>query len=240
MFGFLTFAFLFFVGSVSGWILEVIFRSFISSGNPEHKLINPGFCTGPYLPIYGFGLCLLYLLANLEQLHLIENHYLNMELILLAMGGCMTTIEYIAGIISLRYANVRLWDYSEEWGNIQGIVCPKFSLMWTILGGVYYFLIHPHIQKALAWLSGNLAFSFVLGLFFGIFLIDAAHSAQLTVKLKAYAQENNVVVRYEAIKAAIRQKRLRAKKKYSYFFPLHTEHPLSEYLSDIKETFEKK
>ena len=48
----LTLAYLFFVGSVSGWVLELFFRKFFSASNPEHKWINPGFCTGPYLPIY--------------------------------------------------------------------------------------------------------------------------------------------------------------------------------------------
>ena len=61
---FLTLAYLFFIGSVSGWVLELFFRKFFSASNPEHKWINPGFCTGPYLPIYGFGLCALYLLAR--------------------------------------------------------------------------------------------------------------------------------------------------------------------------------
>ena len=52
----LTLAFLFFIGSVLGWVLELLFRNLTQ--HPE-KLVNPGFCTGPYLPIYGFGLCAL-------------------------------------------------------------------------------------------------------------------------------------------------------------------------------------
>ena len=61
---FLTLAFLFFVGSLLGWVLELLFRNIV---NRRDKWINPGFCTGPYLPIYGFGLCTLYLLAGLER-----------------------------------------------------------------------------------------------------------------------------------------------------------------------------
>ena len=41
----LTLAYLFFVGSISGWVLELFFRKWFSSSNPEHKWINPGFCT---------------------------------------------------------------------------------------------------------------------------------------------------------------------------------------------------
>ena len=52
----------------------------------------------------------------------------------------MTAIEYIAGIIALKGFHVVLWDYSNEWGNIQGIICPKFSLFWGLLGVAYYYL----------------------------------------------------------------------------------------------------
>lgn len=54
---FLTIAFLFFIGSMAGWVIEVVFRRFFSSANPERKWINPGFLSGPYLPLYGFSLC---------------------------------------------------------------------------------------------------------------------------------------------------------------------------------------
>lgn len=162
---FLTLAFLFFLGSVAGWVLEVFFRRFVSDANPERKWINPGFCTGPYLPLYGFGLCLLYLLAQLEQKSVIADPVWSKVVFFLLMAVCMTVIEYIAGICSLKFAKVRLWDYSNEWGNIQGIICPKFSFFWAVLGALYYFLIHPYILGLLRWLSCNLAFSFVIGLY---------------------------------------------------------------------------
>ena len=40
----LVLAFLFFIGSMIGWVAELLFRRFISSANPERKWINPGFC----------------------------------------------------------------------------------------------------------------------------------------------------------------------------------------------------
>ena len=237
---FLTLAFLFFIGSVSGWVMELLFRRFISSANPERKWINPGFCTGPYLPLYGCGLCLLYLIARLEEFHFIRDPFWNKLLLFALMAVCMTVVEYIAGIISLKTAKVRLWDYTNEWGNIQGIICPKFSLIWALLGAVYYFLLHPRILAALGWLSDNLAFSFVIGMFFGIFIVDAVNSAQLAAKLKKYAEENNVIVRYEAIKTNIRRRYDETKQKYHFFHPFRTEIPLEEHLKEWKEAFEQR
>ena len=174
---FLTLTYLFFIGSVSGWVLELFFRKLFSSSNPEHKWINPGFCTGPYLPIYGFGLCTLYLLALLGGKTGLDGSIQGRALLFLGMAISMTLIEYIGGLLLLKGAKIRLWDYSNRRGNIQGLICPLFSFFWALLGAAYYFLIHPHILTALAWLSENLAFSFVIGLFFGVFLVDMASSA---------------------------------------------------------------
>lgn len=236
---FLTLAFLFFIGSLSGWIIELFYRHFFSSSNPERKWINPGFCTGPYLPLYGCGLCLLYLIACLEKFTVIENPLLNKLVLFLVMSLCMTVIEYIAGVVCLKTTNVRLWDYTDEWANVQGIICPKFSFYWAVLGAIYYFLIHPHILDALEWLSYNLTFSFVIGLFFGVFIIDVVNSAQLVAKIKKYADENEVVVRYEAIKADIHKRHEQFHEKYSFFRPFKTAQPLSEHLKNMKGTLEK-
>lgn len=238
---FLALAFLFFIGSHIGWCIELIFRRFFSSANPEKKWINPGFCTGPYLPLYGTGLCLLYLIARLEEFSGIENVYIRKTLLFITMAVCMTAIEYIAGMASLKRAKVRLWDYSNEWGNINGVICPKFSFFWAVLGALYYFLVHPHILEALDWLSSNLAFSFFIGLFFGVFIIDVAHSAQLVAKLKNYAEENEVVVHYEAIKREIRRRydARRSRRNYSFFHPFRSEIPLTEHLKSLRDSFEK-
>lgn len=237
---FLILAFLFWIGSVAGWGMEVLFRRFFSSANPERRWINPGFCTGPYLPLYGFGLCILYLIAGLEQYNMIVSPFWNKAVLFLMMAVCMTAIEYIAGIASLKLANVRLWDYTGLWGNIQGIICPLFSMIWAALGAVYYFLIHPHILSALMWLSNNLAFSFFIGLFYGVFLVDVAHSAQLVAKLRRYAEENQVIVRYEAIKAEIRRRHEQTRRKYHFFLPFRTEFSLLEHLQDLRDTFESR
>lgn len=231
---FLTLAFLFFIGSTAGWVLELFYRHFASMKKGERKWINPGFCTGPYLPIYGCGLCVLFLLAGLEGCL----PWMNKPVLFLLMALSMTAIEYVAGLWCLKRSKIRLWDYSDQWGNIQGIICPKFSLYWAVIGALYYFFIHPRILGALNWLSRNLAFSFVVGMFFGIFILDFAHSARLVSRLKAFAEENDVIVRYEALKLHIRQTQER--EKYHFFRPFHSQLPLGEHLKQMAGTLEKR
>lgn len=233
---FLTLSYLFFLGSVFGWVLELLFRNLV---HRSKSWINPGFCTGPYLPIYGFGLCTLYLLAGLEQYSLIDDPFWNKLALFAVMAVGMTAIEYVAGIFCLKFLKVRLWDYSDCRGNIQGIICPSFSLAWATLGAVYYFCVHPYILEGLAWLSENLAFSFFIGMFFGVFLVDVAHSAQLVLKLKQFAEERKTVLVFESIKRYLTDRRKTAGHKYRFFTPFHSETPLREHLKSFAEAIEK-
>lgn len=232
----LTLAYLFFIGSVLGWVLELLYRNLTQK---HDEWVNPGFCTGPYLPIYGFGLCALYLLASLEQYSFIANPFWNKAILFAAMAVGMTLIEYLAGLFCLKHLKVRLWDYSNNWGNVQGIICPLFSLFWAILGAVYYFLIHPYILDTLNWLSHNLAFSFFIGMFFGIFIIDVANSSQLVVKLKKFAEENRVILTYEGIKDHILDFQQKRSKKYKFFAPFRSDRPLIEHLKEIAANIDK-
>ena len=98
----LVLAYLFFLGSVFGWVLELFFRKFFSGSNPEHKWINPGFCVGPYLPLYGSGLCILYLLAVGGTRWGLEASTAGRALLFLGMAVSKTLSEYIAGLISVK------------------------------------------------------------------------------------------------------------------------------------------
>lgn len=231
---FLTLAFLFCIGSSAGWLLEVIFRRFYSKSNPERKWINPGFLTGPWLPLYGFGLCLLFLLAGLERYFAIDG-WLAKAVLFLIMAISMTAIEYLAGLISIKLLKVRLWDYSNEWGNVNGIVCPLFSAFWALLGAIYYFLIHPNVLDALRWLSENLAFSFVIGLYFGIFSVDVFHSCNILAKIKSFAEEQKITVRYDRLRRIMIRAAEKRKNRKIFFLPIHYSSAITEQLKDYNE-----
>lgn len=239
---FLIFMFLFFIGSIIGWCIETVFRRFTRS-NTLRKWINPGFLIGPYLPLYGFGLCTLYLLAQVETFLPFSNVVLSKVAVILLMGISLTALELIAGLIFVKKMNVKLWDYSDKPFNYQGIICPEFTFYWIVLAVVYYILIHPHILSALAWFASNLAFSFVLGVFFGVFVIDVAYSFNLASKIHSFAAENNILVKYEELKSNIRKNAEDGKKKYSFMLPFHSNVPLNEHLvkyMELRQVFKKK
>lgn len=221
----LTAAFLFFVGSVLGWCLEVLFRRFFSA----KKWINPGFLTGPYLPLYGFGLVGLFAIT---QIPLDTGSGWGDALAYIAiMAVAMTVIEYIAGLIFIKGMKIKLWDYSDRLGNIQGIICPLFSFFWLVISAFYYFVIDPYVLSAVVWFVNNLAFAFVVGVFFGIFFVDLGHSLNITAKIRKFAKEHEMVISYEKLKESIKDKlESIEKKKASFIFPFKSFRGLKEEL----------
>ena len=73
-----------------------------------------------------------------------------------------------------------------------------------------------------------------------MFIIDVAHSLQIVSKLKKYAVENNVILRYEHVKAQIRRSAEENAKKYHFFRPFSTEKPLAEHLKELRDTLEQR
>ncbi|MBO4337501.1 MAG: putative ABC transporter permease [Lachnospiraceae bacterium] len=240
---FLALTFLFMVGSMTGWLIELLFRRFISSNNPDRKWINPGFLVGPCLPLYGFGLTVLFVMPIIPY---IGRDYsegmsaMQVVLTIIAMGVMMTVIEYIAGLIFIKGMKIKLWDYSNEPFNLQGIICLRFSLIWTALTAVYYFFIQPGAIDLVRWFGANIGFTFVVGMFYGILVIDLSYSLNLSAKVRQFAIDNDVVVKYEALKQEIRNDTDRAKKRWRFLLALHTEDPLHKTMREKIERIKAK
>ena len=238
----LALAFLFSVGAELGWCIEFLFRNLISHKGPRGKyFINPGFCQGPYLPIYGIGLTLMFVISGIVTEKLAGKAPVLVTLgVIVVMMILMTLLEVIGGSFLLDKLNLRLWDYRNEWGNWRGITCPRFTCIWGILGGAYYLLLHPMVQGWLEEFSRNLAFSFWVGLFFGVFILDAVHSTKMLLEMREFSRENKVVVRYETLKSHIRKRHDEARSKYNFFRPFNGPDSLREHMKQAKDEFEKR
>lgn len=226
----LVMAFLFFTGSIIGWGTEVLFRRIFTA----KKWINPGFLTGPYLPLYGFGVAGLFAISLIP----IETGYywLDSILIILIMGVAMTLIEYIAGLIFIKGMKIKLWDYSKRWGNIQGIICPLFSFLWLLVCAFYYFVIDPFVIYAVVWFVNHIAFAFFVGLFFGVLIVDFGHSVNLSVKIREFAKKHDIVVSIERLKESIKDGIEKfGKKKANFIFAFKSGKSLQENLDEYRE-----
>ena len=189
---------LFVIGSLIGWIIELFFRRFVS----QKKWMNPGFLTGPYLPIYGFGVLVLYAVSNIPLG--ITNQIADIIVRILIIGVGMTVVEFIAGLIFIKGLKVKLWDYSKRKGNIMGIICPSFSLIWLVVGSLYYFFLNPILVEGISWISENLIYTYFVGMVMGAMAVDFAYSIHLATKLKEYKEIANL--RFEDFKKELKNR----------------------------------
>ncbi len=192
---------LFVVGSLAGYIIEVLFRRFVS----QKRWMNPGFMHGPYIPLYGFGVALLYLISNIDLADLGIKIYIWQIIVkILVIGITMTLIELIAGLIFIKTLHLKLWDYSDRWGNFKGIICPLFSFIWFIVGGAYFFFLNPFLVDIIAWLSDNIIYCFFVGIVIGMMIVDFAYSLHLGIKVKKIADTINEKIRFEDFKISVK------------------------------------
>lgn len=45
----------------------------------------------------------------------------------------VTGLEFAAGVLCTRVLHISVWDYSREWGNLAGLICPKYAFLWLVL-----------------------------------------------------------------------------------------------------------
>ncbi len=199
-------AFLFMIGSVGGWILEVFFRRFFSL----KKWINPGFLNGTYLPMYGFGTVILFSACFLP---------LPKWGITLILAVGLTLLEYVTGLIFIKGMKIKLWDYSDRRGNIQGIICPLFSLFWGIIAAIFVYFLYEPLNIAAVWAAGTTGMLFFMGIFYGVFFTDLCISFNISLKIRKAAEQFKTAVHYEQLKEAINERREKNRLRRRFLFP---------------------
>jgi uncharacterized membrane protein len=211
---FINLCYIFMFGSIIGYIIEVFYRRFFSA----KRWINPGFLKGPYLPLYGFGLLILYSLSSIS-FHF-NNTVLEDICKCIIMGLLATLAEYIAGVIFIKGYKVKLWDYSNMKGNIEGIICPLFTFFWLVLSFGYYYLIHPYMVHVFNFFNTyNVYFNFVIGIFYGMMLFDFIKSTQFITKIQKYTKSSKVVISYEQLKLDINKQKKEKQETFVTKYP---------------------
>jgi len=222
---------LFLIGSILGYLVEVLFKRLIS----KKKWVNPGFMRGPYLPIYGFGVIALYGFWNIS-FGLPDWVAIILKLLIICVG--MTLLELITGLFFLKVFNMRLWDYTDRWANYKGVICPLFSLLWTIAGGLYYFLLNGLLIKALDTINNNLIYSFFIGVGIGMIIVDALYSFHVGIKVKKAL--NGLQINYNNFRESFKE--TKQGKRFATFSMLLSSkaEELKEHALKTKEKFSRK
>ena len=223
---FITLCLLFIVGGTCGWAIELFFRRFV-----HKKWVNPGFLAGPCLPLYGTGVVFLYIICSLDY-SFIANEVWRAVFVIALITVVMTLVEYVTGLIFIIGLKVKLWDYSKRPGNIQGIICPLFTFFWGVIGAAYCLFVHPLLMKAVAWINLNEIYSFFIGMYYGVLVIDIFYSFNVVNKIRAWAKEKNVTVKLEEFRLSVKLKAEQIKQKTNFLLSFKTKNSLNEELDE--------
>jgi uncharacterized membrane protein len=211
---FLKYFLLFFIGTVAGWGLEIFWRRFFGQAR---RWINPGFLNGPWLPLYGFGCIFLYILCLPSW-----PVYIKAPVFLVFL----TVLEFIAGLIFTEHFKIKLWDYSNSWANIKGLICPLYSFFWMLLGLFFSYAIYPYLESITAFLYRHREMSFFIGLYGGFFAVDMWQSFNLALRIKTFVHEteDRWSIDFEKFKLELRDRVQDGLVNRTHFFlPFHGE-----------------
>lgn len=130
MLNFYTVLWFFFIYAFLGWCTEVCYAA-LRLG----KFVNRGFLNGPICPIYGFGVVgVVALLTPVKE-----------RILLLFVCSVLLTsaLEWITGFVLEKLFHQKWWDYSDMPFNLNGYICPMFSLMWGFACLIIMDMVHP-------------------------------------------------------------------------------------------------
>lgn len=130
--------------SVLGYVLETLF-ALVMYGKLESR---QGFLYGPVCPIYGLGAVVMILALQKFK----KNGYT------LFWGGIFvgSIVEYVISLFGEIVLNVRWWDYSDRFLNLNGRICILYSIYWGIIGIYLMKSLNPQIDRRINFIKKKL------------------------------------------------------------------------------------
>jgi len=170
--------------SVLGFILETLF-ALVMYGKLESR---QGFLYGPVCPIYGVGAVVM--IVALQKFK--KKGYS------LFFGGIIvgSIVEYLISWFGETFLNIRWWDYTGKFLNINGRICLLYSIYWGIIAIYLMKSLNPSVDKMIEFFKRKLdiKLSKILAILVTIILfIDCIISAfAIELFLARTVAENNI------------------------------------------------
>lgn len=192
--------------SFLGWVMETIFAS-INAG----KFINRGFLRGCFCPIYGLGAVLIIQVSSRVNIY-IDYYYTRILISVIFSIISVTALEYITGFILEKLFNCKWWDYSDNYANLKGYVCLKYSLLWGVLAFLLVQMVHPLILKIVSNIPPRMKI-YNAAILVVYFTGDTVRSVTDALNLR------EVIINYSSIPVKMYHERILKYKRFFIAFP---------------------
>ena len=157
--------------SIFGYVVEIAFCSY----HANKVIINRGFLIGPYLPIYGSSVVLMYMFLYKYQDDPIT-------LFVMCCFIC-SVMEFFTSYFLEKIFKVRWWDYSDKRFDLDGRICLTNSLLFGLGGLAIFYILNPIILPLFNKMSEKVLIILTLSLM-AIFIIDVIISIVVLIELK--------------------------------------------------------
>lgn len=174
---------IFIIGSVFGWVVEVIF-SFLKRG---YFINHSAVVIGPFNMAYGLGALTLSVLLYKYK----DAKWWKIFLIGF-IGG--SVLEYIMSFGMELVLGFTAWDYSKKPLNLNGRICVRYSLFWGLLAIVWIKIIYPNLIKLIDKIDKDIGKSIAIVL--TVFLVLDIMLTGLAIN-RARDKEKGIDARYK-------------------------------------------
>lgn len=176
----------FVIYSFIGYLIETVF-SVVVYGVIDSR---QSFLYGPFCGIYGVGAIVMILILQYFKK---DNHTL-----FIAGTIIGAVLEYILSFLGELLLNVRWWDYSDKFLNLNGRICLIYSLFWGFLALYLIKVMNPMVDKFIDYFSKKLKAKTLKVLVISVFiflLVDCiASGLAIDAFLTKVSIENNLEI----------------------------------------------
>lgn len=177
----------YFICSILGWIMEVLYAYSVFG-----TFVDRGFLYGPMCPIYGWGAVAMVLITEK-----IRKKKVNTLGIFFIVTAIFTTLEYLTSLFLELIFNLRWWDYSNYFLNINGRVCLIFSIFFGFIGIIFVKKIYPRIQKLIKNIRKKISVKMLWVILISLVVlsnIDCVFSSIKYIKKDANSIDDRVII----------------------------------------------
>jgi uncharacterized membrane protein len=162
----------FFIYSILGYLFESIIYLFCKG--------ESGILYGPWTPVYGLGVVIIYIFYNYLNK---KNYSLKYIYILEFLVGffILSFIEWIGGHLLESFFKITFWNYEGLLFNIGKYISLEISLVWGILSCICIKFLKPLSDKLIKKIPKLVTFIFLI-----LFIIDIFITCSNKMKLSIF------------------------------------------------------
>lgn len=192
--------FLFFFGSIIGFVLEGLW-CVLKRGHWENHSAT---VFGPFCIVYGLGFVAFYLLSLF-----INGKNPLIQFLLSGIAG--STLEFFASLLQELLFGSTSWDYSGHAFNLGGRISLKMTVIWGLLGLTFVRLLFPFIERLLPLSENRIVnvFGIVLAILTAAnLLVTSAAVSRWQSRLLGTEPKNRIEKRIDEVYGDERMKKL--------------------------------